>query len=109
MLLQRLAIAAAVAASCCLGGAARADTTLDLTEVITSPDRTEVLKRLVAGFEAANPGVHVRITSLPWGQAFEKLATMVQGGQVPDVVEMPERWLALYANNRQLEDLTPYV
>lgn len=110
-MLKRLATAAmaVAAASCCLGVTARADTTLELTEVITSPDRTEVLKRLVAGFEAANPGVHVRITSLPWGQAFEKLATMVQGGQIPDVVEMPERWLALYANNKQLEDLSPYV
>ncbi len=49
------------------------------------------------------------MTSLPWGQAFEKLATMVQGGQIPDVVEMPDRWLALYANNDQLESLKPWM
>ncbi len=34
---------------------------------------------------------------------------MVQGGQIPDVVEMPDRWLALYANNDQLVDLGPYM
>jgi multiple sugar transport system substrate-binding protein len=91
------------------GGPAVAEVTLNLTEVITSPQRTEVLRGLVQKFEAANPGVKVEITSLPWGQAFEKLATMVSGGQIPDVVEMPERWVSLYANNRQLESLKPFM
>ncbi len=88
---------------------AQAPITLQLVEVITSPQRTEVVQRLVDQFEEANPGVKVEITSLPWGQAFEKLATMVQGGQIPDVVEMPDRWMALYANNDQLVDLGPYM
>jgi multiple sugar transport system substrate-binding protein len=34
---------------------------------------------------------------------------MVQGGQIPDVVEMPERWLSLYATNGQLESLEPWL
>jgi multiple sugar transport system substrate-binding protein len=88
---------------------ASAQTTLQLVEVITSPQRTEVVRKLVDQFEQANPDVTVEITSLPWGQAFEKLATMVQGGQIPDVVEMPDRWMALYANNKQLVDLGPYM
>lgn len=92
-----------------LSGAAHAETTLQLVEVITSPQRTEVLEVMIAKFEEANPDVTVEVTSLPWGQAFEKLATMVQGGQVPDVVEMPDRWLSLYANNNQLVDLGPYM
>ena len=97
------------AALALLAGPAAAETTLQLVEVITSPQRTEVLRGMVDQFEAANPEVKVEITSLPWGQAFEKLATMVQGGQIPDVVEMPDRWLALYANNDQLVDLGPYM
>ena len=100
--------ALASAALVALAGPAAAETTLQLVEVITSPQRTEVLQGMVEKFEAANPEVTVEITSLPWGQAFEKLATMVQGGQIPDVVEMPDRWLALYANNDQLVDLGPY-
>ena len=88
---------------------AQAQITLQLVEVITSPQRTEVVQSLVDQFEEANPGINVEITSLPWGQAFEKLATMVQGGQIPDVVEMPDRWMALYANNDQLVDLGPYM
>ncbi|WP_413988034.1 ABC transporter substrate-binding protein [Labrys okinawensis] len=86
-----------------------ADTTLKLTEVITSPERTETLKQIVKTFEDANPGVKVEITSLPWGQAFEKFATMVSAGDTPDVVEMPDRWQSLYANNGMLENLEPYL
>jgi len=54
-------------------GPAAADTTLKLTEVITSPERTETLKEIVKTFEDANPGVHVEITSLPWGQALREI------------------------------------
>ncbi|HEX7199690.1 MAG TPA: extracellular solute-binding protein, partial [Dongiaceae bacterium] len=92
-----------------IAGPAAADTTLSLVEVITSPERTETLKQIVKTFEDANPGTHVEITSLPWSQAFEKFATMVSAGDTPDVVEMPDRWQALYANNGMLENLEPYL
>ncbi len=99
----------AAAAALLAAGPALADTTLKLTEVITSPERTDTLKSIVKTFEDANPGTHVEITSLPWGQAFEKFATMVSAGDTPDVVEMPDRWLSLYANGGRLENLEPYL
>jgi multiple sugar transport system substrate-binding protein len=34
---------------------------------------------------------------------------MVAAGDVPDVVEMPDRWLSLYAGNGKLESLEPYL
>lgn len=105
--MRKLTMAATVALLASVGGASAQ--TLSLVEVITSPPRTEHLRAMVDQFEAANPGVTVEITSLPWGQAFERLATMVQGGQTPDLVEMPDRWLSLYANAGQLVDLTPYL
>jgi multiple sugar transport system substrate-binding protein len=90
-------------------GTALADTTLKLVEVITSPARTETLKSIVAKFEEANPGTTVEIVSLPWGEAFQKFATMVSAGDIPDIVEMPDTWLSLYANNGMLESLEPYL
>jgi multiple sugar transport system substrate-binding protein len=92
-----------------MAGSALADSTIKMVEVITSPPRTEFLKKQIAEFEAANPGIKVELVSLPWGQAFEKFLTMVQAGDTPDIVEMPERWMGLYANNGQLEDLGPYM
>jgi multiple sugar transport system substrate-binding protein len=97
------------AAAMLMASTAYADTTLKLVEVITSPERTEVLQGIVDHYEAANPGVTVEIVSLPWGQAFEKLAIMVAGGDVPDVVEMPDTWQALYAGSGQLASLTDHV
>ncbi|SDE52858.1 multiple sugar transport system substrate-binding protein [Paracoccus isoporae] len=102
--MKHLAISAAMA-TILMGSAAAAQTSLKLVEVITSPERTEVLQQMVDEFEAANDGVEVEIVSLPWGQAFEKLATMVSGGDIPDVVEMPERWLSLYAGSDMLVNL----
>ncbi|MGA8705489.1 MAG: sugar ABC transporter substrate-binding protein [Steroidobacteraceae bacterium] len=99
--------AAALGLSLC--GGAGAATTLKLVEVITSPERTETLRAIVKTFENANPGTEVEIISLPWGPSFEKLATMVAAGDTPDVVEMPDMWLALYANNGWLESLEPYL
>ena len=106
-MLKRLLIAAG--AALLLAPHAQADTTLKLVEVITSPERTETLKDIVKTFETANPGVKVEITSLPWGQAFEKFATMVSAGDTPDVVEMPDRWQSLYAGKGMLESLEPYL
>jgi multiple sugar transport system substrate-binding protein len=107
--MRRLLATTALVGAMAAGGEAGAQTTLQLVEVITSPARTEHLESQIAKFEETNPDIEVEVTSLPWGQAFEKLATMVQGGQVPDVVEMPDRWLALYANNDQLVDLGRYM
>lgn len=105
--MKKLVTAAIFAAL--MTGTALADTTLKLVEVITSPERTETLKGIVSKFEAANPGTKVEIVSLPWSEAFQKFATMVSAGDVPDVMEMPDTWLSLYANNGMLESLEPYL
>ena len=89
-----------------VAGPARADTTLSLVEVITSPERTETLKQIVKTFEDANPGVHVEITSLSGGARPSKSSRpWSRPGDTPDVVEMPDRWQVLYANNGMLENI----
>ncbi len=102
-------LTASLVSICLSSAAAYADTKLTLVEVITSPDRTKILQQNVDRFEAENPGIKVDIISLPWGQAFEKLATMVASGQTPDVVELPEIWQGLYASSGKLESLEPYM
>ncbi|HET8729085.1 MAG TPA: sugar ABC transporter substrate-binding protein [Alphaproteobacteria bacterium] len=105
--MRKLFLATAMGAVVLAGPAAAQS--LQVVEVITSPQRTELLQGQIDAFEAANPDVSVELVSLPWDQAFEKFLTMVQAGQTPDVVEMPERWLSLYAGNGQLESLEPYL
>lgn len=92
-----------------LGAAFAQTTNIQLAEVITSPERTTFLKSLISDFEKQNPDIKVTVTSLPWGQSFEKFLTMVQSGQVPDVAEVPDKWVGLYGSLGKLVDLTPYL
>src|ERR1700761_3519020 len=108
-MIRALVVSLCMLAALTGGQAARAATKLKLIEVLTSPERTENLKSLVANFEKENPGTQVEIISLPWSQAFEKLATMVSAGDEPDVVEIPDRWLSMYVKNGKLENLEPYL
>ncbi len=80
-----------------------------IVEVNTSAERTGLLRDQLDDFEAANPGLTVDVISLSWGQAFEKLSMMVAGGQIPDVIEMPDFWLSRYADAGQIADLGPYI
>ena len=109
--MKKLTMTILLGAACAAltAASAWAETKVQLVEVITSPQRTEFLKSQLAEFEKANPDIKVEVISLPWSQAFEKFLSMVQAGETPDLVEMPERWVGLYANNKQLEDLGPYM
>lgn len=75
-------LATMIAVGACTASA-HADTNLKLVEVLTSPERTETLKTIVGQFESQNPGTHVEIISLPWGEAFQKFSTMISSGDVP--------------------------
>lgn len=92
-----------------LGGASAAPIKLRMVEVITSPERTVLLKGILSDFEKANPDIQVELISYPFEQSFEKLLSSVQAGDIPDVAEMPDKWLALFAGTNRLVDLSPYL
>lgn len=80
-----------------------------IVEVNTSADRTGLLRDQLDQFEAENPDINVDVISLSWGQAFEKLSMMIAGGQIPDVIEMPDFWLARYVSAGQIADMSEFV
>lgn len=82
---------------------------LKVVEVITSPERTKLLQTQLADFQKANPGTTVELITIPWDGAFEKVLVMFKSGQIPDVIEMPERWSALYVKGKQIEALDPWL
>ena len=43
------------------------------------------LPELAKEFEAANPGVKVKVTAIPWDAAHDKFATAIAAGKTPDV------------------------
>lgn len=82
---------------------------LKVVEVITSPERTKLLQAQLAAFQKANPSTTVELVTIPWDGAFEKVLVMFKSGQIPDVIEMPERWSALYVKGKQIEPLDPWL
>jgi len=69
----------------------------------------EVAAELVAGFERENPGVRVRVESLPWTSAHEKLLTAFAGDATPDMAQMGNTWLPEMAALGALEALGPLL
>lgn len=51
------------------------------------------LPKLVKGFEAANPGVKVDVTSIPWDAAHDKFKAAIAGGSTPDVAMVGTTWM----------------
>ncbi len=97
-------------ASALLSDAALADTTLKLVEVITSPERTETLKSIVGqvrGGQSRAP--RSRSSRCPGARRSRNSPPWCRPARLPDVVEMPDTWLALYAKNGSLENLEPYL
>ena len=51
------------------------------------------LPALAKDFEAANPGVKVNITAIPWDAAHNKYQTAIAGGTTPDIAQMGSTWM----------------
>jgi multiple sugar transport system substrate-binding protein len=57
----------------------------------------EKLPALLKEFEAANPGIKVNVTAIPWDAAHNKYQTAIAGGTTPDVAQMGTTWMADFA------------
>jgi multiple sugar transport system substrate-binding protein len=57
----------------------------------------EKLPELAKQFEAANPGVKVQVTAIPWDAAHDKFATAVTAGKTPDAAMVGTTWMGEFA------------
>ncbi len=67
----------------------------------------EVVKQLVPAFEAAHPGISLRVQQIPWTAAHEKLLTAYVGRATPDLAQVGNTWIPELVALEALEDLTP--
>jgi len=90
-------------------GAAGAPVTLQMVESLTSPDRTTLMKKLLADFEKANPTIKVNLVSPPTEQADAKIQQMLQSGTGVDVLEVRDITVGPFAKNGWIHDMTAQV
>ncbi|SDP51603.1 carbohydrate ABC transporter substrate-binding protein, CUT1 family [Pedococcus dokdonensis] len=69
----------------------------------------ENLPKLVKEFEAANPGVKVNVTAIPWDSAHDKFTTAITAGTTPDAAMVGTTWMGEFAGLDALDPTPPSI
>jgi len=85
------------------------ETTLTWWQFWTDPTIKPVINSMVEEFEQANPDINVELTDLTWANGHEKIAIAFASGAGPDIVELGSDWIAQFAANNQLADISDDV
>ncbi|WP_054707971.1 sugar ABC transporter substrate-binding protein [Bacillus sp. JCM 19041] len=85
---------------------------VELTWLVRSdPNLIEWEHRVIEEFEKENPGIRVRLQTIPQREIDQKLQTMIAGGNVPDVwsPNWADSGFGSYYTMGALKNLTPYL
>ena len=67
------------------------------------------IENLLKDFEAANPGIKVKVTSVDWGAAWTKITTAATSGDVPDLVQLGSTWVGSISSMGSMLDMKDMV
>ncbi|KAB8294598.1 ABC transporter substrate-binding protein [Bifidobacterium avesanii] len=70
-----------------------------------SDARLKLTQQAIDAFHVKHPNITVNFEYTDWNGYWDKLATQNAGGEVPDVLQMDEMYLASYASQGSLYDL----
>lgn len=76
---------------------------------LTEEPAGEIVKKLLAAYEAENPHVKIEQQAVPTAERGDKLMIMIMGGESPDVVHINEADLARFVPMNSLEPLDSYL
>lgn len=71
--------------------------------------RNERTDAMLKAYTAENSNVTFKNEFTEWDSYWDKLATQTAGNELPDIIQMDYKYLAQYANNGLLADLSPYI
>lgn len=69
----------------------------------------EYVQQLLPEFHRRHPGVAVKIQSIPWTAAHEKLLTAYAGNSLPDMCQLGNTWIPEFVLLQALENLQPWI
>jgi multiple sugar transport system substrate-binding protein len=93
-------------------GKAKEDSGKIVVQMWVMPNSLEPIadiENLLKDFEAANPGIKVKVTSVDWGAAWTKITTAATSGDVPDLVQIGSTWVGSISSMGSLMDLKDRV
>lgn len=85
-------------------GAAKADVEIEYWQYYFE-QRVNAMEVLIENFEAANPGITVKMTTFPYADYRTKVAAAIPAGEGPDVVQLFYGWLNEYAEAGLIQPL----
>ena len=100
-------VAAALGLTLAIAGTARAQPVEIEYWQYTFAQRVQAIDELIKRFEAANPGIKVKHTHVPYDDFRLKIAAAIPAGQGPDVVQLFYGWLHDYLKAKLLQPLPP--
>ncbi len=105
------AFAAAVVTSGILGAQApaQAETQVNFTVAQYSSKTGPFFKKVAADFEKQNPGIHVKVTVIPWDTLLQQLTTDIAAGTAPDISIIGTRWLLDFSSQGVAEPLNSFL
>ncbi len=77
-----------------------------MVAIWTDPAIKPTIREMVSDFEQQNPDIKVKLTDLTWSHGHEKIVLAFASGRGPDVVELGSDWIAQFAENGQLTDIS---
>ena len=84
-------------------------TTLNFLEVQTSPDRTELIKKIISGYKELHPDIQINLISPPYEQAEQKATMMLNSNQPLDIIEVKDLQLKQFVSSKKLLNLESYL
>lgn len=106
MIVKRLLVAVILSL---LASSVAGSTKISFWQFWTDPAVRPVIEQMVAEFEKANPDIEVELTDLTWANGHEKIVIAFGSGTGPDVVELGSDWIAEFAANNLLEDISGQI
>ncbi|MHA3913553.1 extracellular solute-binding protein [Halovulum sp. GXIMD14793] len=102
--MKLFAKAGATAVALLAGSAAMADVEIEYWQYFYDA-RVTAMEQLIENFEAANPGITVKMTHFPYADYRTKVAASIPAGQGPDVVQLFYGWLNDYKEAKLIQPL----
>ncbi|HUC17547.1 MAG TPA: sugar ABC transporter substrate-binding protein [Acetobacteraceae bacterium] len=106
---RRPLMAAAGSALALAPFAARAASSLHVTVAYYSAATGPYFQQMAKAFEAANPGITVKIDVVNWDTLLQTLQTDISGGVTPDLSIIGTRWLLTFVKDGVAEPLDHFM
>ncbi len=104
--MKKILIVALLVSFCGRGASAA---TIDWWHFWTDSEIKPVIEAMVEEFEQSHPDIDVKLTDLTWSNGHEKIVIALSSGTGPDVLELGSDWIAQFAANGHLADISEHI